>query len=413
MKNKLMKINRYHIISFLFILFIFIIFTTTIGNGLTYKKDEIKEIYSAYINGDYSYVNKAKSAILTGKETLQTLDSVIPRKNDMINAYGLVQKALGRRYINDAADSSKDIVKLKNGQITFIVNKNDELIEKSINNATDFSRYLETKGIDYLFIQAPHKINPKNNLLPAGVKDYSNANADAFLKGIEANGVNTFDLRDEMDNQDLDHYSMFFNTDHHWKPAAGLWAAREICKKLNSNFGFSIDTSVLDSDKFTSTVYKDAFLGSEGKRIGKYYAGVDDIELLIPKYETSLTNYIVKKNGAQLTRKGSFENTLISKVNLEPVDYYNKNPYAAYTGGDYPLEVIINKSINGKKIVFFRDSFSCVVTPFLSLAACNELHIIDPRYYKGSVRDYIDKVNPDIVISLHNPDYWEAYFAFN
>ncbi|NLB36604.1 MAG: hypothetical protein GX824_04795, partial [Clostridiales bacterium] len=412
MKSKSIKLNRYHVTPFSFVLLIVAALISTAINGLMYKEEDIKNLYSSYLNGDYSYVNKAKSALLTGKETIQTLDSVIPFKDDMINIFGLVQKSVGSNYINDM-DSNNDIAKLKNGKIVFLINKNNKRVKKGINNLTAFSEYLEGEGIDYLFVQAPYKISQKNDLLPTGVKDFANANADALLSGIDANGVNTFDLRDEIDNKGIDHYSLFFATDHHWKPTAGLWATREICKKLNSDFGFSIDTSILEDDKFSSTVYENIFLGSQGKRVGKYYAGTDNFTLLLPKYETSISHYMLRKNGTQKKRSGDFENSMIFKANLEPVDYFKKNTYATYSGGDYQLEIIKNYNLKGKKIVLLRDSFSCVVSPFLSLAACRELHTIDPRHYEGSIKEYIEKVNPDIVISLHNPDYQNGYFELD
>ena len=195
---------------------------------------------------------------------------------------------------------------------------------------------------------------------------------------------------------------MFFKTDHHWKPQSGLWAAQEICKTLNSEFGFSIDTDILNLENFSTTVYENIFLGSQGKRVGKFYASVDDFPLVLPSFETDLTNYVLRENGLEQNLKGSFEETLIFKDHLEPVDYFEKSSYSAYTGGDFPLNIITNNKLKNKRIVFLRDSFACVTTPFLSLAACNELHTIDPRYYKGSIREYIEKLNPDIVITMYS-----------
>ena len=87
-------------------------------------------------------------------------------------------------------------------------------------------------------------------------------------------------------------------------------------------------------------------------------------------------------------------------------EYYTYNTYGTYSGGDYRLQKITNNSIeDGKKIVVIRNSFGCVVTPFLALHA-KELHAIDLRsgsYPAGEMVDieaYLQEVQPDYVIYL-------------
>lgn len=91
--------------------------------------------------------------------------------------------------------------------------------------------------------------------------------------------------------------------------------------------------------------------------------------------------------------------------NLEK-DYYNKESYAVYNGGNRQLQIVKNNlNPNGKKVLIVRDSFACVVTPFLSLQT-SELHICDVRKHqdgeKIDVEDYINRLNPDYVIVLYS-----------
>lgn len=66
-----------------------------------------------------------------------------------------------------------------------------------------------------------------------------------------------------------------------------------------------------------------------------------------------------------------------------------------------------NLNPKGKKILMIRDSFSCVVAPFLSLQT-SELHICDMRdfeYYVGdklNAEEYIKQIAPDYVIVLYS-----------
>ena len=88
-------------------------------------------------------------------------------------------------------------------------------------------------------------------------------------------------------------------------------------------------------------------------------------------------------------------------------DYYKINTYATFSGGDFRLQIIKNNlNANGKKVLLIRDSFACVVAPFLALQT-SELHVCDVRdyeYYVGdklNIDEYIKEIKPDYVIVLY------------
>jgi hypothetical protein len=87
-----------------------------------------------------------------------------------------------------------------------------------------------------------------------------------------------------LDEDGLDQYAAFFKTDHHWKPETGIWANGKIMTYLQE-LGIieNFNRSWRDIDNFTVAVYKNSFLGSRGQRVGKYFAGVDDISLIYPE----------------------------------------------------------------------------------------------------------------------------------
>jgi len=125
--------------------------------------------------------------------------------------------------------------------------------------------------------------------------------------------------------------------------------------------------------------------------------------VIIPKFATNLT---VEQPIKQEIREGRFEDTVLYMENLKK-DYYNNNTYATYGGGDFRLQIVKNNlNQDGPKIVVVRDSFACVVTPFLALHT-SELHVCDVRdgdYYVGdkvNIEEYIKQVQPDYVIVLY------------
>ena len=48
------------------------------------------------------------------------------------------------------------------------------------------------------------------------------------------------------------------------------------------------------------------------------------------------------------------------------------------------------------------DSYNCCVVPYLALSI-EQVDIIDRRYFDGSIINYIEKTNPDIVLSACTP----------
>lgn len=82
-------------------------------------------------------------------------------------------------------------------------------------------------------------------------------------------------------------------------------------------------------------------------------------------------------------KEGTFEETMFDYSNISEKDYWNLSAYHAYTGGDFDLNMIINKmNEEGKKVILVRDSFACTFSTFFSLA-CSELDIVD--YHKQMI----------------------------
>lgn len=107
-------------------------------------------------------------------------------------------------------------------------------------------RYCKDKDIRFLYIQAPHKICKYEDKEISGTFDHTNQNADDLLRSLSDAGVSTYDLRDELHEEGLDHHELFFKTDHHWLPITGLWAAGKIMDHLNGAYGWHMDTSLTD-----------------------------------------------------------------------------------------------------------------------------------------------------------------------
>lgn len=402
--------NKNAAVAVLFLCFIFTVLGGTCYN-ICKEKDQHINAYLDCLGEETGILAQTKAIALTTYNAAR--QSKLFAKNDFINLYGFIQKTVGKRFIFEKNGTMGEIVKLSDGSLAFIIDKQYDLLKKAEHTQV-FTEQLQLMGVDLIYVQVPFKIEKNQKGLPLGAEDYSNENADEMLDLLNNRGVATFDLRDEIAKEFSDYAPLFFKTDHHWKPETGLWAAHKIAGRLNSDYGFNIDTSLLEKDGFAVTTYKDHFLGSMGKRMGRYYAGTDDFSLLLPRYETDMSCHYHRVNGKTFERSGNFEDTWIFRDNLKK-DYFESNTYVTYSGGDFPLMTFRNNRIAGKKILVLRDSYSCVLTPFLSLAACAEMHIIDPRHYKDSIMGYVEDFKPDVVLMLYYPNVLkqDCFFEFH
>lgn len=358
-------------------------------------RDDILADYRSSRPEQPTWMDKVNTVL--GSTEQEICDSA-DRRHFFIELNGGFQRLLGKRVIDDA-DPSNMVVRLNGGALNFAL-KGAALTDNSDNagRLADFSDMLRADGIPLLYVQAPEKDQKNNDGMPAGVPDYGNQHADRLLEVLRARGVETLDLRDAFAAAPEPYSFYFFKTDHHWKPEGAFLAFQQVSRRLEESYGFEIPSEITDESDYNKKIYPRWFLGSQGKRVGTLYAGVDDISLIFPKFDTHLTFEIPIH---QISRTGSFLDTVIDYTQIDTKDYYNKNPYAMYTGGDFPLNVIRNdRNPEGKRVLLIRDSYSCAFAPFLALA-CKELDIVDLRYFSGSLSDYIQETKPDLVMVLY------------
>ena len=325
-----------------------------------------------------------------------TANSALDQGHFFIQLYGGLQNLLARTYVEDA-DPRYSVVKLSDGTLTFV---NSEPMDVTGHGraVARLADVLEDREIPLLYVQAPQKLQAEDPRLPDGVEDYGDDYADQVLSVLEENGVASLDLREVFAALDRPWSSFFFRTDHHWTPEAAFLAYQTISQVLSEDYGFQIDPAWTDPGSYTRTTYSSYFLGSQGKRVGTLYGGVDDIELWAPTFKTQFTYSIPIYD---MERTGPFEESLLFPERIEEVDYFNGNPYTLYAGGDYPMARIYNEeNPEGQRILLLRDSYACALTPFLALD-CGELITIDLRYFHDDLLTYVDWLDPDLVMVMY------------
>ena len=383
LSNIVKKIKYKHILAILSLAFIVYIAWSEFPATLELVGDYLKNSRESNRASITSQLDKKYKNIMT-------FDADMPlNKGSYIDLNGAVSRVMGQRYLNER-------VKLHNGHLALLNEECD--VTQPVETMTRLCDMQREKNKQFLLVIAPAQFSKYENLLPAGFDDFTNQNADRFADMLRENGVPVLDLRDELHNDGISHTEAFFVTDHHWTPQTGFWAYAKLIEYFaQSGVIGNIDSKYTDIDEFDIEVYKDWFLGSSGKRTGKYYAGTDDFEIINPVFATR--GFSVDIPQRNVGKRGSFAEVAYD-MSENRRDYFFASPYSAYGNNDNGLKSYRNSSAPvNLKVMSIGDSLSNVPFTFLPLvfSECDEL---DMRYYYGDFPEYYDGYDPDIIIVM-------------
>jgi len=389
-------VKKFNLNSILFAFVMVFILVGLHGQCFVHLKGAAHDLLTAVRQGDARGVMDFRSAV----DEISNED--LSYHSAMMDVDSLKNNLLGTRIVSKDGTT---VVKADSGSLIDRVDPvSDEEIRKSVECLQALEAAAEENGAGFLYCAAPKK--ELYETAPPNAENAFPDNYDRLLQALDAAGIPTLDLSAALKESGVPDSEIFYYTDHHWTARSGFLAANAVCKRLSSLYGFPYNEEYADLGNYTVTTYPDWFLGSKGKTVGTYFTwrGADDFELITPNFETSLTEEQPFKDR---TRQGAFEDTVLYLSNMKK-DYYHISSYATYSGGDYRLQIMTNLlNPNGKKILLVRDSFACVVAPFLALQT-GELHICDVRNnssYVGeklNLEEYIREIRPDCVIVLYS-----------
>ena len=353
-----------------------------IGLGfLSYRK-----LTKFYINQEKDY-NEWTPDLGSKFET--DIASTFFNKFGFVNLNGAVCNALNQPCMNG-------VVKLNNGYLlTTLPYSSDEVLRTYADSTIRFDEYLKNRGTVLVYANTPYTSSKYDPQLPIGINDYGNDNCDRFLQMLKDAGVDTIDFRETMYDDGIDQYSMMYKTDHHWTTKAGLYAYGILEDYIVDKTGCDVDERISDIQNYTVTTYKKWHLGSRGQRTGIYYAGIDDFDLIIPNFDTSI------QNGA-----GTVGNMQDVMINMEPLankDYTSRYTYDSVLGGSIGHFTNLDCK-NDIKVLIITDSFGKAVAPYLAMGFAQIDYVYDADV-SGVTPEFIESIDPDVVIMMYYPEF--------
>ena len=175
---------------------------------------------------------------------------------------------------------------------------------------------------------------------------------------------------------------IYYRTDHHWTSLGAYYGY--------SALGEAMGLEVPALDSYTDRrIVSDSFYGTTWSSSGFSWVKPDSMEIFVDAPEgLEITSY---PQGAPLEGKLYDE----SKLSV-------KDKYSMFMGGNCPLHEIVTGN-DGPSLLIIRDSYTDSLIPFL-LEDFSEIHVIDLRYYRMSVADYIAEHGFDSVLVAYSVD---------
>lgn len=335
-------------------------------------------------------------------------------KYQFLEVNSAFQLYIGKNTVEDP-QPNYTVVRLKNNYLTFVYPEYN--IDFYADDLISFNDELENKEIPMLYIQVPIKNDKFDNILPYGIEDYSNYNADKLLSQLKAGEVKTIDLRDVLHKNNSNISNEYFRTDHHWLPETAFKSYSYICELLNNDYGFNINKEYYQTESFRFSTVEDYVLGHIGNRVGCYYSGgTEDISIISPHFPTyySFSRLVDEKgNYNPQSKTGAYENTILVDKNINQPNVYSRIGYHTYIGGDYGELRIENDTVKeNKRILLIRDSFGAPFVSFLSTAVKN-LDVVDLRYFgeDRTISEYVEQTKPDMVMFFMSPHMYEDSYT--
>ncbi len=171
--------------------------------------------------------------------------------------------------------------------------------------------------------------------------------------------------------------ALYYRTDHHWTTYGAFLAYSAWC---------AVNGCIAEPDRFESETVTDEFQGSLYSKVLGSHCVTDKIELYRQREEAA---YDVAYNFGK-----THSNTVYAGERL-----LQKDKYQVFLNGNHPEVTIRTSRRNGRHLLIIKDSFANAFVPFL-LKEYETIHLIDPRYYNGSIDDYMleNEINECLIL---------------
>lgn len=227
------------------------------------------------------------------------------------------------------------------------------------------------------FALIPDKSDLYSSLLPKNVPNDSEKEVIDYCYGqSNATNVNIYSAL----SAHKDEY-IFYRTDHHWTSLGAYYGLSALAESMG------LPCPALDS--YTDRhVVSEEFYGTTWSSSGFSWVDPDTMEIFVNAPEgLKVTSY---PQGSPVEGK-LYDFSFLEK----------KDKYSMFMGGNCPMHVIETGNEDKPSLLILRDSYTDSLIPFL-LDDFSEIHVLDLRYYRASLKAYIEQNDFDNVLVCYS-----------
>lgn len=227
------------------------------------------------------------------------------------------------------------------------------------------------------FALIPDKSDLYASLLPKNAPNDSEKEVIDYCYG-QSNATNV-DMYSAL-SAHKDEY-IFYRTDHHWTSLGAYYGLSALAESMG------LPCPALDS--YTDRhVVSEEFYGTTWSSSGFSWVDPDTMEIFVDAPEgLKVTSY---PQGSPVEGK-LYDFSFLEK----------KDKYSMFMGGNCPMHVIETGNEDKPSLLILRDSYTDSLIPFL-LDDFSEIHVLDLRYYRASLKAYIEQNDFDNVLVCYS-----------
>ncbi len=243
-------------------------------------------------------------------------------------------------------------------------------------NMAALNSLCENVGVPVYFSLIPDKAGIYSGILPENAPNDSEK--DVIDSCYAQSDAETIDVLSPLAEHAGEY--IFYRTDHHWTSLGAYYGYAAIADALSLSENDVGDYSI-------ESVSSD-FYGTLWSSSGFSWVSPDRMDIFVSASAgLSITNYPAGE---------PVEGSLYDYSYLE-----KKDKYSFFLGGNTPL-LKINTGINdAPSLLIVRDSYADSLVPFL-LEDFSEIHLIDLRYYRAGLSEYIKSNGIDEVLVIYS-----------
>ncbi len=230
-----------------------------------------------------------------------------------------------------------------------------EAYEKNLGFSASFTDIMLELGVNTHFMLVPTAAAVLSDKLPPFAPEIDQK---LLLDMAQQAGLPLIDVMTELSEHSTEY--IYYRTDHHWTSLGAYYAYRAYMPET------------VPSNDYQIEIFSEEFLGTTYNKVGLPGAVPDRLE----GWHT----------GYSLTMEHNLSGEMISGI-FEREHLEESDKYPVYMGGNQAITTIRGGEQNGQRLLLIKDSYGNTFAQFAP-SDYEEVHMIDLRYFNGSVSAY-------------------------